>query len=187
MKKTIVASAIALCMGAAAGSASAGTMSITQMNFNGLYNASGSITDAGTGSFTSLTVFFGQHWTATATTFFSAGSGANTWAGTAPAGAYSYNFSLTANQVAWGTLFDWNANPLIPVLNIMTCTGLTAGSSCTGVGTPMQTPPFAGQAPAFNGVVTADFGAAIPIPAAVWLFGSGLLGLAGVARRKKAA
>jgi hypothetical protein len=28
--------------------------------------------------------------------------------------------------------------------------------------------------------------AAVPIPAAAWLFGSGLLGLAGMARRKKA-
>ena len=188
MKKTLVASAIAMCMGAAAGAAQAGSVDITQMNFNGVFNASGTITDAGTGSFTSLTVFFGQHWTATATTFFDFGSGANTWAGTAPAGAYSYNFSLTANQVAWGTLFDWNSNPLIPVLNIMTCTGTTTGSTCTGTGTAMQTPPFAGQAPAFNGVVSSDFGeTVIPIPAAVWLFGSGLIGLVGVARRKKAA
>ena len=30
------------------------------------------------------------------------------------------------------------------------------------------------------------FGAVVPVPAAVWLFGSGLLGLIGVARRKKA-
>ena len=28
---------------------------------------------------------------------------------------------------------------------------------------------------------------AIPVPAAVWLFGSGLLGLVGVARRRKSA
>jgi hypothetical protein len=28
---------------------------------------------------------------------------------------------------------------------------------------------------------------AIPVPAAVWLFGSGLLGMIGIARRKKAA
>jgi hypothetical protein len=27
---------------------------------------------------------------------------------------------------------------------------------------------------------------AIPVPAAVWLFGSGLIGLVGVARRRKA-
>ena len=33
-----------------------------------------------------------------------------------------------------------------------------------------------------------DFGqAVVPVPAAVWLFGSGLLGLIGIARRKKAA
>lgn len=30
------------------------------------------------------------------------------------------------------------------------------------------------------------FGAVVPVPAAVWLFGSGLLGLVGVARRKRA-
>ncbi len=35
-------------------------------------------------------------------------------------------------------------------------------------------------------VFTADFGfQAVPVPAAVWLFGSGLLGLVGVARRKQ--
>ena len=34
--------------------------------------------------------------------------------------------------------------------------------------------------------ITADIGA-VPIPAAVWLFGSGLIGLIGIARRKKAA
>jgi len=37
-----------------------------------------------------------------------------------------------------------------------------------------------------NVVINADI-AAVPVPAAVWLFGSGLLGLVGVARRKKAA
>ena len=36
-----------------------------------------------------------------------------------------------------------------------------------------------------NVIVTADV-PAVPVPAAVWLFGSGLLGLVGVARRKKA-
>ena len=183
MKKSLLASAIAMGLGTT-GAANALTVSITQMNFNGTFNATGAITSDGTGSYNSLTVFFGQHWTATATTFFS-NTGANTWAGTAPAGAYSYNFSLTGNQVAWGTLFDWNANPLIPVLNIMTCTSFATGGTCTGTGTPMQTPPFAGQAPAFNGVVSSASVSAVPVPAAAWLFGSGLVGLAGVARRNK--
>ena len=41
----------------------------------------------------------------------------------------------------------------------------------------------------FSSVNTNDFSmtlAAVPVPAAVWLFGSGLLGLAGAARRKSA-
>ena len=37
-----------------------------------------------------------------------------------------------------------------------------------------------------NVTITTDV-SAVPVPAAVWLFGSGLLGLVGVARRKKAA
>ena len=63
---------------------------------------------------------------------------------------------------------------------------------------PIDTPAF------YNGLVNSpammpasvpshtlpgsDFGqAAVPVPAALWLFGSGLLGLIGIARRKKAA
>jgi len=34
---------------------------------------------------------------------------------------------------------------------------------------------------------TAEIPSAVPVPAAVWLFGSGLVGLAGIARRRKAA
>ena len=45
----------------------------------------------------------------------------------------------------------------------------------------------------FSGIIGADFSdtvsipVVVPVPAAVWLFGSGLLGLIGVARRRKAA
>jgi hypothetical protein len=37
-----------------------------------------------------------------------------------------------------------------------------------------------------TGIEDSAFGAVVPVPAAVWLFGSGLLGLAGVARRRRA-
>lgn len=39
----------------------------------------------------------------------------------------------------------------------------------------------------FSNATVVDSPAAVPVPAAVWLFGSGLVGLAGVARRRKAA
>lgn len=35
-------------------------------------------------------------------------------------------------------------------------------------------------------IVGSKLGAVVPVPAAVWLFGSGLLGLFGIARRKTA-
>lgn len=39
----------------------------------------------------------------------------------------------------------------------------------------------------FSNATVVDSPSAVPVPAAVWLFGSGLLGLVGVARRKKSA
>ena len=48
--------------------------------------------------------------------------------------------------------------------------------------------PFAGFNAGFNASLTpTPKGGAVPVPAAAWLFGSGLLGLVGVARRKKGA
>lgn len=72
---------------------------------------------------------------------------------------------------------------------------ITCGVDC-GVGdtfsmTYVATVPsggFAGVMYQLRLVGTIGAGAsAVPVPAAVWLFGSGLLGLAGVARRRKAA
>ena len=42
------------------------------------------------------------------------------------------------------------------------------------------------DAPAYQDVTYAVAAKVVPVPAAVWLFGSGLLGLVGMARRKKA-
>ena len=109
-------------------------------------------------------------------------------------GSYSYTLS---NPGMFGvhTFFDWSTNIDIPVLAVLQ---VTAGNPMTGPatvasvdsdgdgapGTAMATAPFKDQTPAFAGVMVPV--AAVPVPAAVWLFGSGLLGLVGVARRKKA-
>lgn len=56
------------------------------------------------------------------------------------------------------------------------------------MGIPMPTGgPFQNFNANFNANMTATPDAVIPVPAAVWLFGSGLLGLVGIARRKKKA
>ncbi len=81
-----------------------------------------------------------------------------TWSGkadqlTAPAGAatFAYDFTLQPNEIAWGTIFNWNTNGGIPVLVIMDC--VTTPGVCSGRGTPMVTAPFPTQAPAFSGGV----------------------------------
>jgi type VI protein secretion system component Hcp len=59
-------------------------------------------------------------------------------------------------------------------------TPIAGGWDLTGAKTE-----FFGSATAFEGLMLAQ-PAAVPVPAAVWLLGSGLLGLIGVARRKAA-
>ena len=59
------------------------------------------------------------------------------------------------------------------------------------LGTSLQDPELGNVDPGFN-PISIDYSdtvsiAVVPVPAAVWLFGSGLLGLVGVARRRKAA
>lgn len=109
-------------------------------------------------------------------------------------------------------LFNWNGNFNIPVEVDFSMTGgpstftiTTLASDARGgtlgvLGIPMASGPFPGWNATFGGTATVtgmDESATIPspdiiahhvpVPAAVWLFGSGLLGLVGVARRKKAA
>jgi hypothetical protein len=73
--------------------------------------------------------------------------------------------------------------------------GTVYSTLADGVGVNLgQYADWTGAAYALDSFDAADHGtwnyvplAAVPVPAAVWLFGSGLLGLVGIARRKKAA
>ena len=181
MKKSILTGAIALSLSAAATSASALTIDMTSMVFGSTSAVSG-VADTDNLGTTFNGTFFGTPWVATTMAAYTT-EGAHTWAGIDPnQGGYSYNFTLAATEVAFGAYFDWSTSSTIPVLAIMDCGDQSNGTACIGRGVPMQTGPFPGQEPSFNGVVSA-----VPVPAAVWLFGSGLLGLLGVARRRKAA
>ena len=187
MKKTLIASAIALTS-IAATNANA-NISITQMNFSGISAASGSVLDAGGGSFTGS--FFGHTWVADQVTATITSTNGVTFAGSNALGAYDFSAgisNLAAGQNAVGTLFDWSTSVDIPVLAVFDCASVAG--VCTGIndtaGGSMQTGPFAGATPAFNG--TGDLNPkSVPVPAAAWLMGSGLLGLVGVARRRKVA
>jgi len=182
MKKTLIASAIALTSIAAVNVNA--DIAITEMNFSGLSAASGSVNDDGTGTFSGS--FFMHAWNATVeTAVITPGNGS--WAGTNALGTWDFQDAIDgmlAGQVAVGTFFDWNSNTDIAVLAIFDC----AAGVCTGVtdnpDQGMQTGPFPGAAPGFNGTGSLS---AIPVPAAAWLMGSGLLGLVGVARRRKVA
>ena len=96
-----------------------------------------------------------------------------------------------------------NGMPLIGPAPIVTSTYNVAGSAGFGTtlgqlslgeddgigGSPMDNGPFEGFNANFDitsiTITSVEVGA-VPVPAAVWLFGSGLIGLAGVARRRKA-
>ena len=204
MKKSTLAAAMLLSFAAASTSAQALTVSMTTMEFydadgnpgffGGGLNTSvnGTMNSDGTGSGDDGgTKFFGTPWTVTQA-FWQDTAATGNWSGSTASGPFSYDFHMTGNQVAAGMLFNWGAAVDIAVLQIWDCT--TVAGVCTGVnndakhpgvpGTEMANGPFAGQHATFKGTTTDAMPATVPVPAAVWLFGSGLLGLVGVARRK---
>ena len=190
MKKSRIALSLALALGSSAASAATMTSGTFDMYdpTNSLFNVDTAVTGAigaGTFSVASTNLFFGQLWTAHSGTTF--GPGTYTFdASNAQDGSIMItNVVVGAGQVGGHILFNWGGNNDIDVVNVWDVAGATYTATDVegdGVaGYDMVDGPFVGYSAAFS------FTAPVPVPAAVWLFGSGLLGLVGVARRKKAA
>lgn len=156
---------------------------------------------AGTWGVSSTTLFFGLNWTATGGTLY-----------TTP-GAYSLNtttgvvspvgscvvandgnqcFTVGAGQIAGVIDFGlatapishvvnvWNVGPSFPV----SCDPLDPGLCVYSYNlAAVLAPEF--ESGAFQGFNAVFNFTPVPIPAAVWLLGSGILSLAGVARRRR--
>lgn len=169
----------------------------------------------GPGSTSNMTLsspdaFFGQNWTAHSIQVFAPGTytfNAALGGGALETGVLTLN--VGQGQLGAHMLFNWGTNQNIDVAVLWdangvfgnnasqrTLTGTTVwdsvsidgdGNGVPGIGMPAGG-PFAGFNANFNlQGMTATTPAPIPVPAAVWLLGSGLVGLVGVARRKKAA
>jgi len=212
MNKTAIAAALALTAGVAnAASVSTGgvfTM-YSQAGLNQSVNATGfspvnvdsSIAGfvdetAGTWGVSSTALFFGLNWTASNGTLVSSAgdyvldtaSGVVSLGAPDPVGTAdgAMHFTVGTGQIAGVIYFAYGGTVGIRVVNVW---DINADGSLTAslTGIPgMENGPFPGFNAAFD-LTGAGLVSAVPVPAAIWLFGSGLVGLVGVARRKKAA
>jgi len=108
---------------------------------------------------------------------------------------FTFDFSLTTDAATTATGGSANANALVDVLDDLGFVDIYSDVAASGDETLSCLLGCSGSfsidlANGFeyiDGIIDASGGAdAVPVPAAVWLFGSGLLGLIGVARRRKA-
>lgn len=179
MKKTIIASSIAVAVLGSINARASITITNVQLG-TANYAAGGLLTSSGVGTLASIDPLFGIQWTGIQQTIFMDNTGS--WNGTTESGAYDYDSaisSITSNQVAVGMFFNWNGNNDLAILEIFDC----VAGVCIGNGEAMDNGPFPGQIFIFSGTGSAAV-TTVPVPASVWLLGSGL-GLIGLARSKK--
>lgn len=174
MKKTAVATALAVALGTSS-VADAGTAGLTGVwtgsyvftmyspgdGFVGSSGAPQAWTfdfDAGTVDIQNTSTFYGSVWSAKDVMFTDMGDG--TYDGT--------------------MLFDWSTSVNIPVEISWDICGECGGVVTLSSVIVEPTPAFPGFQPFFDGSISQ-----IPVPAAAYLFGSGLIGLVGVARRRR--
>jgi len=206
MKKTAIAAALALT----AGVAQAAPVTIEGATFT-MYDPTGALnnvdnavvmtydTTALTWGVSSTNTFFGLIWTASGGTLFAPGTytvGINgDGADELPAsdtnpplanGDGFYDFTVPEGSWGGNINFAWGATTGIDVFVVWSADGITS-LDVDGDGTPgaaMVDGPFPGFSANFT---PGPAYSTVPVPAAVWLFGSGLVGLAGIARRRKTA
>jgi hypothetical protein len=212
MKKTVLASALFMAMGSAyAAPVSTGgvfnmysqlgldqkptnVLNGTQFPINVDTTITGFVDQAaGTWGVASSQPFFGLPWTASGGTLITAAgnyvqngvTGAVTAAAPDVAGTADgmIHFTVGAGQVAGLINFAYGVTTNIRVVDVW---NVNANGSLTAASVPgMENGPFPGFNAAFN-LSAPGLVSAVPVPAAAWLLGSGLLGLVGVARRKVA-
>ena len=190
MNKTAIAASLALMLGSGAASAAPMTSATFTMldSTGGTVGVDTTVTGdigGGTWSVASTTPFFGQNWTAHSGTTF----GPGTYTIDTGGGVSYTGIVVGPGQVGGHILFNWGVTADIDVVNVWDVTGNTYTSTDVTATNPVGPDGIRGLSMidgAFVGFnANFDF-TAVPVPAAVWLFGSGLLGLVGVARRRKA-
>lgn len=131
---------------------------------------------AGTWSISSSNPFYGLHWTAHSGTLYSVGSYT---IDTIEGGLMS--FTVNPGQIGGHILLDWGATNNIDVVNVW---DINPDGSLSYASVPgLVDGPFPGFRPSFY-LASPGLVSTVPVPSAAWLFGSGLLGVIGMAKCK---
>jgi len=198
LKKTLVGVAVAGALGVAGSLAQAAPVATTNVfdmydPTGALMNVDNTVTgffdlDAMTWGVQSSTPFSGLTWTASGGVLF--GPGTYTVGTSDPgcglaicASGPDITFTVGAGQIGGQIKFAWGSTGGIDVINVWDASGTSL--DVDGDGTPglgMVDGPFPGFSANFSMTPSP---AAVPAPAAVWLFGAGLAGLMGMVRRSR--